>query len=265
MSRTFDNWFAVVTLAVGLLAQGCTAAHQGAMVRSTVSSLAATEAAKKRQYYLLPGNADTPANDLQYAEFAGIARLALQRAGHQEAPNLTEANELVFLSYGIGDPQVHQYSYSIPIWGPTGVASSTTYGSVSPTGRFSAQTYNTPTYGVTGTTTGTSAVVTYRRHARLDSFDADAFMTNKELVPLWRTEVVSTGQSGDLRRIFPVMVTAASDYIGIATKGQVLVELQEYEALTPEKLRAAEVAAAKPPARKEKKCVIHCALWSIEK
>jgi hypothetical protein len=50
--------------------------------------------------------------------------------------------------------------------------------------------------------------------------------TNK-LNEVWKTDIVSTGSSGDLRRVFPVLIAGAAKYIGENTGQQVNVELYE--------------------------------------
>ena len=46
-------------------------------------------------------------------------------------------------------------------------------------------------------------------------------------VPLWTTAATSTGTSGDLDRVFPVLVVAVTPYIATETDDTVEVELQE--------------------------------------
>jgi hypothetical protein len=65
-------------------------------------------------YILIPGNKDTKADDLQFREYASYVNRALIKQGFIPAKTPQEANIAIFLVYGIGDPQEHQYTYSIP-------------------------------------------------------------------------------------------------------------------------------------------------------
>ena len=47
-------------------------------------------------------------------------------------------------------------------------------------------------------------------------------------VQLWKTDIVSTGSSGDLRLVFPYMIAAAIPYFGGNTSTRVTVELNEH-------------------------------------
>jgi hypothetical protein len=43
----------------------------------------------------------------------------------------------------------------------------------------------------------------------------------------WKLYIDSTGSSGDLRRVFPVMIAAARDHLGKNTQGQVEISIDE--------------------------------------
>jgi hypothetical protein len=184
----------------------------------------------KNSYILLPGNKDTKAEDLQFKEYAAYVNRALIRQGFEPADSFEKANVAIFLVYGIGDPQEHQYSYSIPTWGQTGVSSSSTTGTVRSYGgygSYSGTTTYTPTYGVTGSTTHTDSYTTYFRFMVLDAVDLDEYKKSKKEVQLWKTTVTSSGSSGDLRRIFPILVAASQQYVGKNTGQKVEVNLHE--------------------------------------
>ena len=64
----------------------------------------------------------------------------------------------------------------------------------------------------------------------LDAIDFDEYKANKKEVQLWKTTVTSTGSSGDLRRVFPILVAASQQYIGKNTGQKVEVNLSEGDA-----------------------------------
>jgi hypothetical protein len=179
---------------------------------------------------LMPGTEDIKTEDLQFREYAHYVNGALKRCGLIETTNFEDAEIVIFLGYGIGDPETEHYSYSSPILGKTGGGSAsyhgTTYGSggVSTT---SGTIHSTPTYGVVGTLTHSSSKTKYFRFLVLSAVDVASYKGEKKLVPVWETTVTSRGRSGDLRRVFPVLVAAAEPHIGTNTGKQITVNLSE--------------------------------------
>jgi hypothetical protein len=188
---------------------------------------------------------------------------ALIKRGFFPAVSFDKANVVIFLSYGIGDPQEHQFSYSVPVWGQTGVSSSSTYGSMNTHGSlntfgnygsyqgntsFSSTTTYTPSYGITGFTSHIGSYKTYFRFMLLDAYDLNEYKSSKKEVQLWKTTVTSTGRSGDLRRVFPILVAASKKHIGKNTGKKIQVALQdndksviEIKGVGQEKLREEQV------------------------
>jgi hypothetical protein len=99
-----------------------------------------------------------------------------------------------------------------------------TFGS---TGTYSATTTYTPTYGITGYIPQTGERVTYFRFVLLDAYDIASYQRDGKLVQVWRTTVTSIGGSGDLRRVFPVMITAAQPFLGTNSGKKVEIGLEE--------------------------------------
>jgi hypothetical protein len=208
-----------------ILLQGC-ATHYTV----NVDSISSTEHQESEEYLLLSDSEDININDLQFKEYAGYIDIALQKIGYKKAEKPSDANIAIFLSYSISDPHHHQYSYSIPTYGQTGVSSSNTYGTLSSYGNnttYSGTTTYTPTYGVTGSTSHTGTSITYVRTMQLTAFDVSNYSADKEMINLWKTSVISNGSSGDLRLIFPVLVAAAMPYIGKNTGREIELSLTE--------------------------------------
>jgi len=195
-----------------------------------VDSLASLAAQEHRTYVLLPGNEGVTWDDLQFQEYAQYVKRALHAQGFRLAENAEDANVAIVLSYGIGDPKTHQYTYSLPVWGQTGVSSAHTYGTATAYGSmatYSGTTTYTPTYGVTGYTSHVGSVTTYFRYARITGYDFEAFRESNKQLELWRTTISSSGTSGDLRQVFPVLISAAIPYFATNTGKQVQVQLYE--------------------------------------
>ena len=182
-----------------------------------VDAIASPLASGKRSYILIPGDPNVQLLDLQFQEFAGYLVNALRAQGYYLADTVDEAELVIMLAYGIGDPQTVSYTTSIPVFGQTGVASSTTTGTartVGNTTRINATTVNNPTFGITGYTTGTRTETNYSRYALITAFDHQLFRENQQELELWRTTLTSTGSSGDLRQVFPIMIGAGTSFLG---------------------------------------------------
>jgi hypothetical protein len=214
-----------------LLMCGCATLGQQPFSIS-VDSLASPEASTKKTYLLIPGNDGVTWDDLQFKEYAVYLMRILDAQGYILAKSNEEANLVIILSYGIGDPQIQQYSYSLPTWGKTGVSSANTYGTASTYGNtttLNATTTYTPTYGVTGYNTYSGTTTTFFRYAFITGYDYEKFKETNKQVKLWQTTITSTGASGDLRQVFPVLLGASVPYLATNTGKKVEVSLQENE------------------------------------
>jgi hypothetical protein len=210
-----------------ILLAGC-----GSLMRYDVSidSLQAPGSDDKKSFILLPGNKATPVDDLQFREYAAYIYRALISRGFVPAESTETAQLAIFLAYGIGDPQQHIYSYAVPVWGQTGVSSSTTYGTMSTFGNYgtySGTTTYTPTYGIKGYQSQVGTYTTYFRFLVLVAIDLSELKKSKKVTPLWKTTVTSTGSSGDLRLVFPAMVAASKPYIATNSGQQIKITIAE--------------------------------------
>lgn len=181
----------------------------------------------RKTYILVPGNKNVGINDLEYIEYAKYVERALTNLGLSKEEDAAKADLFIFLAYGVGEPEEH--TYSVPIIGQTGVASQRTTGSyynIGNTGFYSSRTTTTPQYGVTGY--GTKTAIRFSRYIYITAYDLIEYRnTNKELI-IWDTRIASVGSSGDLRKVFPIMLAASLDYIGKDTKGIKEIQIDEY-------------------------------------
>ncbi len=227
------NMQRLVSVLLALLtAAGCATMQplQVSKYHVNVDSLSTSTQTARKNFVLLPGNKDTSVTDLQFREYAAYINRALVSRGYVPAESVEVADLAIFVLYGIGNPQEHQYSYSIPTWGQTGVSSSSTYGTLNTYGRsgtYSGATTYTPTYGIAGSTSHIGTYATYFRFLVLDAIDLSEYKQTKKEVQLWKTTITSIGSSGDLRKVFPYMVTASMPHIGTNTGQQIKVILEE--------------------------------------
>ncbi|MDD5138635.1 MAG: hypothetical protein PHY43_00060 [Verrucomicrobiales bacterium] len=215
---------AILALLAGIVLSGCTS------YRIAVNGFNDPKYAGGHSYWLLSGEDGVTVDDLEFREYAAFLRRGLAQAGYSESVTPDQADLAIFVSYGIGDAKAQAYSYSTPIYGQTGGGtynfSGTTYSSYG-----SAMTYGTatqtPQYGVVGAQQFSGSTITFLRYLSLDVFDMKALQNEKKKVPVWRTDVMSRGTSGDLRSVFPVLVAAATPHFGENTKKQVVVDISE--------------------------------------
>jgi hypothetical protein len=223
---SIKNLASILAICAAMLS-GCTT-MQPIRFHSSIDSLARPDAAAKKRYVLMPGGKDVDVGDLQFQEFASYIDKVLTESGFVKAPTFQEADVAIFLAYAIGDPQTYQYTYSLPTWGKTGVSSANTYGTVSSYGNsatYSGTTTYTPTYGVTGYTTQIASNTVYTRFLFLDAYDVATYVKENKMNQVWKTSVISTGSSNDLRLVVPYMVTAMKPYFGANTGRKVEVEI----------------------------------------
>jgi hypothetical protein len=195
-----------------------------------VDSINAGYESQKKNYILLPSNEGVDVNDLQFQEYSQYVKHALSRQGFIEATDFNSAEVAIFLRYGIGDPQATPFSFSLPVYGQTGGGMSTFSASTYGSGGY-ANTYGTissmPTYGVVGSQTYSGTRTSYFRYMIIDCIDLEVYRRDKTMKQLWKTTVTSSGSSGDLRQVFPILVTASDQYIGTNTGKQVRLDLYE--------------------------------------
>lgn len=195
--------FALVSALGGLLA-GCETTRsmpladprmmRGVVVNMRVSSLAIYESITAgKKYYISSGLRDVRDDDLQFQEFSKYVEnaLALNEAkrpgleGYVRVSRKEDADQLIRLSYGIGNPQtssqsqISSYGYSYPIgyyW------------------------YTVPP------TIETTTVTTYSRTLILEAYH---LKNPKGVAQIWKSTVESEGSESDLRRILPYLIVGS--------------------------------------------------------
>lgn len=201
---------------------GCTSApiERGLMITASIDSIINPDIdiSKYNNCYL---QNERP-KDLEYQSFYKIVKNDLRDYGINIVDTKKQANCLIIMDYGISLPQNHEEF--IPLWGPTSVQSITTSSNGVANAYGLAETYGNTTYarevgysssnsisnvnynyGISGFIPITST--TYTRTLSLKA-------SNLKGEPLWQTVGVSTGNSKDLRHIFPYL----SSMVGIEIK-----------------------------------------------
>ena len=202
-----------------LLMAGC-AANVGKYLVN-VDSMQAPGTDDKKHFVLFPGSKGTSSNDPQFKEYAGYINRALISRGFVPAESVEQADLAIFVVYEIGDPQQHPYTFSVPVMGYVDDSSMT-----SRTRDRSSTTYP-PTYGIVDYTSEVGTYTTYLRFLVLDAIDFSEYKKSEKKIQLWKTTVTSRGSTDDLRRVFPIMVSASKPHIATNSGQQINVEIAE--------------------------------------
>lgn len=205
-----------------------------------VDSITDPSAKPSRAYFLFPGDTTISVSDLYFKEYSSYLHTILNSRGYKQS-DLDEAELIIFVRYGIGNPGLHSYSYSIPIiertdpGSTTTRSSSSTYGTVGNTS-VTANTSTTstveskPKYDVVGTNTYSGTYTTYFRYFVIDAIDLNDFRKSGVLNTAWRTTITSEGSSNDLRLVIPAMLAASLKYIGTNTGKRIDLEIGDNDA-----------------------------------
>ena len=221
-----------VSLLLILFAQGCVVrvGDHTPRVHTSVSSLASENATTLKSYVLVPSSSSTSINDLQFKEYSSYVKKLLNKNGYEVAHEDETPDLVIFVGYGIGEPEQTQNTYSMPILGtaPTGVY---TVNGTSISNGGTTQVNGTVTQqralAVTGYSTHTNTTINYTRHLELYAVDVSVYQTTNEILPVWQSTVVSRGRNGDLRYVFPYLVAALDKYVGVDSGSVVEVTIRQ--------------------------------------
>lgn len=198
-------------------------------VNVEIDSICSPKAETKKRFVLLPNPNVSDGSDLQYAEFSSYIEKALIQRGFEKALCYDDANVAIMLGYGISDPISYTYTYSVPVYGQTGVNTKTNgfIHSTKNNANFHSTTTSEPTYGIIGSSDRIGVGISYVRHFSLIAGDLDEYKSSSKVAELWSTNVKSVGESGDLRYIFPILVAASNDYIASNTGKKITVSISQ--------------------------------------
>ncbi|MBN2324872.1 MAG: hypothetical protein JXQ30_14170 [Spirochaetes bacterium] len=171
-----------------------------------------------------------------YHIYSDYAEEVLAQESFEIVDNIEEAEVAVFLLYGIGEPIESTKTITKPIFGITGTSSSTTTGiihSYGDTHTLIGKTTYVPTFGVIGSRTVTETEIKNICYVYLVAYDVKKAIQEEELVQLWSTEFMSIGESGFLRRLFPMIMAAGALFIGTDTGYEeekcIITKINEYD------------------------------------
>jgi len=184
---------------------------------------------EQKTYIAVPTDKDVSADDLRFREYAGYLKKVLARKGYTEVNSSDEANIIVYLTYGVGDPEKYTYTYTVPVYGQVGIVPSPGPGQAhagQPPHNPPFAHFN-PVFGIIGMTTDYKTYTTYFRFCKIEAFDLDLYRKSNTEKQLWSTIITSRGPSDDLRMVMPYMIAAAGAYIGVDTGKKVELVIDE--------------------------------------
>ena len=63
----------------------------------------------------------------------------------------------------------------------------------------------------------------------IDALDLNEYKKTEKQKQIWKTTVISTGSSGDLRRVVPILVAASKPYVAKNTGQKLFILLKEQD------------------------------------
>lgn len=151
-----------------------------------VYSLAAPDAQSKGKNYIITSAIkDVSAYDLEFLRVAALIENALSEKGYKRVAEEREADLLVRLGYGLGEPQTNTHTYTTQL----------------------GYSYSVGWMWYTmAPETKTQTVVKHTRNLVIEAYD---LKDPKRQVQLWKTTVKSVGSQSDLRVVLPYMIGAS--------------------------------------------------------
>jgi len=226
--------YIVFTAGLLFVLSGCSLKYSVA-----VESINNRQQLQDKTFILAAGNKDVKTNDLQFQEYACQLASALEHKGYRQVDsgNISDAAIEIFLSYGVGDPQKHEYAYTEPVWGQVGT-NIRRYATVErrDDGRIEYYSHEMadPEYGITGYVTRTREYTSYTKFIVIDAYSLKERDSEDRLKPLWKTTITFADSSPELRRYFPYMITAAYPHIGENTGRAINVTIDKDSELISE-------------------------------
>lgn len=215
---------AILLFLSAVLLGGCNTAHQ---IR--VSALNSPAALAGGTYVFQAGSGTIQVNDLQFREVAEYLRPALAAQGYYEVDDPASADVMLFVSYGVGEPEPREYTYSYPVYAETGGGSrtvtSTTTGADGKATTTTTVVENPSHRQRVGSEYSTHTVFEYRKFLTLSARDNSQPQEARTAEEVWHLSVVTHDSGADLREVLPAMVAAAAPYLGGNTGKAILVRV----------------------------------------
>jgi hypothetical protein len=186
-----------------------------------------------KNYYLLPDDSAVASNYLLFTELSFYINRILEGKGYKLTKNYDSANCIIFFKYGTFNPQTIEKESYLPVYGQTGVRSSTTIGSASimyyPNSsvvNYQTNTNYNPTYGIVGQRTIKAHETYYSHYMILSAFDSKTLIQDFNKSLRWKIISKIVSKDSDLRRVFPYLVLGSTGLIGKDSHQNIVSEIK---------------------------------------
>lgn len=200
-----------------LLLSGC--AH----VKTSVSAFHEMQQPLNGATYVITPTKDQE-NSLEFQSYANLVKIELNKKGMIES-QASVARYVFFMYYGIDGGR--QVISSTPMFGQTGIGSSTTRGTITSYGNtatYNGKTYNNPTYGIVGSDIESSTEFT--RYLYIEIVDTMKSLNGK-VQKVYEGKAISSGSSSQLAPVMPAIIKSMfEDFPG--TSGATRKSRQSY-------------------------------------
>lgn len=179
-----------------------------------INSISGKEEISNKRCIIVSSDKNISPNDLQFLEFSEYVKRALANDDYIFISDPSKADVAIAIGYGVGNPETRTHTYSMPVFGKTGLSSTTTKYDWYSNEAKTQLNYN---YGIYTKDVNVS-VTTYKKYVTVEALDLKYFKKNKKVKQLWKTMVYNIDANDDLRVHFPFLIAAANIYLGKDTE-----------------------------------------------
>jgi hypothetical protein len=186
-----------------------------------------------RTYIILPYDSSVASNILLFNELSLYVNRTLVEKGYKLTKNYDSASCIIFFKYGTSSPQTFEREIYLPIYGQTGISSSTTTGSGalkyypgSTVLNYKTETSYNANYGVVGQRTIKTSETYYAHYLILSAFEKKTLKDDFNRSIRWKIISKVVAKDSDLRRIFPFIILGSQSYIGKNSHQNILSEIK---------------------------------------
>lgn len=223
----FDSPVFFSCLMAAALMMGCATTHE-----LKIDSLAKPKAEQSVSYEIKNKNPLVAEDSLRYMEAAGYVKTALSGKGMYEAPPGVKPDIVVDLDYGVGPPQMRRETVSEPVYItiPGQIRTERVQVGTDSQGRPIYQTITVqdpPTTEFAGFREYQVTVTVYEKYLKLSAKENKEQVEGRPPQEVWTVDVISEGESRDIRKNLPVLAAASIEYIGKDSGGQQVVRIKD--------------------------------------
>ena len=201
-----------------------------------VDSIAATgdnqPAPSGQSYHIRTRNPRLNEDSLRYKEVADYVRTALSGRGMYEAPSPDKADVVIDIDYGMESPRIKFETLSNPVVVHVAgtvreelVAIRDTSGNI--VGYRSITLQEPDRNEFMGMKETIQPVLIYEKYLRLSARTNQETAEGRPAAEVWSVNVSTEDGSQELRKYLPVLASASADYIGVNTKEERPVKINE--------------------------------------